>query len=58
MAGAAAQVPLALLLGEAREDLVRTNTDFDRDTSGRYAPELQHQWLERVERELTETATR
>ena len=45
------------LLNEAREELLRTNTEFDRDTSGRYAPERQHEWLERVERELAESAT-
>ena len=45
------------LLNQAREELLRTNTEFDRDTSGRYAPERQHEWLERVERELAESAT-
>lgn len=42
------------LLDEAREELLRVNTDFDRDTSGRYAPDVQRGWLERVERELAD----
>jgi len=44
------------LLGDAKDELLRTNTDFDRATSGRYAPEEQHGWLERVSRDLVESA--
>jgi hypothetical protein len=44
------------ILQEAMKELLRTNTAFDRDTSGRYEPERQREWLERVQRELGQTA--
>jgi hypothetical protein len=44
------------LLGESKQRLLRTNSDFDRATSGRYAPDEQRKWLARVNRDLAETA--
>jgi hypothetical protein len=40
------------LLEGARDELVRTSTEFDEDTSGRYEPGRQARWLARVESEL------
>ena len=50
------QEQYAALLDESRQRLLRTNSDFDRATSGRYAPDEQRGWLARVNRELAETA--
>jgi hypothetical protein len=42
-------------LEDATAELLRTSTRFDQDTSGRYDPAQQAQWLERVEAELART---
>lgn len=39
-------------LAESEGDVLREHTEFDRATSRRYAPEVQQQWYERVEKEL------
>ena len=44
------------LLEAARDELLRTSTEFDEDTSGGYEPERQKRWLERVEAELARTS--
>jgi hypothetical protein len=39
-------------MAESEEEVVRQHTEFDKATSHRYAPAVQQQWFERVQREL------
>jgi hypothetical protein len=39
-------------LAESEKEVVRQHTEFDNATSHRYAPAVQQQWFERVQREL------
>lgn len=45
-------------LAESEEDVLREHTEFDEDTSGRYVPEVQQEWFERVEKVLKDLAGR
>lgn len=47
-----------LWLAESEEEVLRQHTDFDHATSHRYAPAVQQQWYEQVERELKGDAGR
>lgn len=42
------------MMSEAIEDLLERNLDFDRDTSNKYAPEVQARWYEEVMEELAD----
>jgi hypothetical protein len=45
-------------LAESEKEVVRQHTEFDIATSHRYAPAVQQQWFERVQRELKGQAGR
>jgi len=46
------QRKVQLAIDTATAVIVRRNTDFDRETSGRYQPEAQARWLARAQAEL------